>query len=105
MPVKEILVLRSGGQPLFNFAPRGDPKLDTLMAGFLSAQAGFAQEIGEEEIQVVSFAEHKFVYESWSDFLFVIVIQKTDDEHIYRVILKELAQTFVNKYQNELVFQ
>ncbi len=72
------------------------------MAGFLSAQAGFAQEIGEEEIQVVSFAEHKFVYESWSDFLFVIVIQKTDDEHIYRVILKELAQTFVDKYKQEL---
>ncbi|MFX1474626.1 MAG: hypothetical protein ACFFCO_03980 [Promethearchaeota archaeon] len=102
MPVKEILVLHKGGQPLFNFAPKGDPKLDTLMAGFISAQAGFAQEIGEEEIQVVSFAEHKFVYESWSDFLFIIVIQKTDDEHIYRVVLKELAQTFVDKYQQEL---
>ncbi len=72
------------------------------MAGFLSAQAGFAQEIGEEEIQVVSFAEHKFVYESWGDFLFVIVIQKTDDEHIFRVILKELAQTFVVRYKQEL---
>ncbi len=102
MPLKEILVLRSGGQPLFNYAPRGDPKLDTLMAGFLSAQVGFAQEIGEDEIQVVSFAEHKFIYESWGDLLFVIVIQKTDDENIYRVVLKELARAFVDKYKQEL---
>ncbi|MFX1564016.1 MAG: hypothetical protein ACFFDP_11995 [Promethearchaeota archaeon] len=102
MPVKEILVLRSGGQPLFNFSPEGAPILDTLVAGFLSAQAGFAQEIGEGTIQIVTFAENKFVYEIQSDLIFIIVIHQDEEEHIYRVLLKEIAQSFVQKYQSVL---
>lgn len=95
-------MLRSGGQPLFNFAPRGEPKLDELVAGFISAQAGFAKEIGERTIRVVSFAENKFVYESLSDLLFILVIPQEEDENIYRVILKEIAEAFVRKYKQEL---
>ncbi|MFX0078716.1 MAG: hypothetical protein ACFE8O_05695 [Candidatus Hermodarchaeota archaeon] len=102
MPVKEIIVLRKGGMPLFNFAPSGAPKLDALVAGFLSAQAGFAEEIGEREIQVVTFAENKFVYESRADLLFIIVIGQEDDEHIYRVIIKEVARAFVSQYSEVL---
>ncbi len=84
--------------PLFNFAPDGAPKLDALVAGFLSAQAGFAEEIGEGQIQVVTFAENKFVYESREDVLFIIVIGQGDDENVYRVIIKEIAQTFERQY-------
>ena len=102
MAVKEILVLRSGGQPLFNFAPEGEPKLDELVAGFISAQAGFAKEIGEGTIRIVSFAENKFVYESLSDLLFILVIPQEEDEHVYRLILKEIAEAFVRKYKKEL---
>ncbi|MFW9935381.1 MAG: hypothetical protein ACFFDU_07770 [Candidatus Thorarchaeota archaeon] len=102
MPVKEIIVLRKGGQPLFNFAPDGTPKLDALVAGFLSAQAGFAEEIGEGEIQVVTFAENKFVYESSSDLLFIIAISQEDDENIYRMIIKEIAQVFEQQYREVL---
>ena len=102
MPVKEIIVLRKGGMPLFNFAPSGAPKLDALVAGFLSAQAGFAEEIGEGKIQVVSFAENKFIYESRVDLLFIIVIGQEDDEYIYRVILKEIAQAFEKQYTSVL---
>ncbi len=98
MPIREIMILRKGGMPLFNFAPAGAPKLDALVAGFLSAQAGFAEEIGEGKIQVVSFAENKFVYESRADLLFIIVISQEDDENIYRVILKEIAKSFEKKY-------
>ncbi|MFX1492604.1 MAG: hypothetical protein ACFFBU_10105, partial [Promethearchaeota archaeon] len=102
MPVKEIIVLRKGGMPLFNFAPDGAPKLDALVAGFLSAQAGFAEEIGEGHIQVVTFAENKFVYESRADLLFIIVIGQEDEEHIYRVIMKEIAQAFEKQYTEVL---
>ena len=84
--------------PLFNFAPDGAPKLDALVAGFLSAQAGFAEEIGEGQIQVVTFAENKFVYESRADLLFIIVIGQEDDENIYRVIIKEIAQAFEHQF-------
>ncbi len=102
MPVKEIIVLQKGGMPLFNFAPDGAPKLDALVAGFLSAQAGFAEEIGEGHIQVVTFAENKFVYESRANLLFIIVIGQEDDEHIYRVIMKEIAQVFEKQYTEVL---
>lgn len=88
--------------PLFNYAPSGAPKLDALVAGFLSAQAGFAEEIGEREIQVVTFAENKFVYESRVDLLFIIVIGQEDEEHIYRVIIKEVAQAFESQYSEVL---
>ncbi len=89
--------------PLFNFAPQGAPKLDTLVAGFLSAQAGFAEEIGEGKIQVVTFAENKFVYESRVELLFIIVIGQADDENIYRVIIKEIAQAFENQFKEVLL--
>jgi predicted regulator of Ras-like GTPase activity (Roadblock/LC7/MglB family) len=102
MPVKEIIVLQKSGIPMFSFAPAAAPKVDALVAGFLSAQAGFAEEIGEGTVQVVSFAEHKFVYESRSELLFIVVIAQDDDEHVYRVILKEVAQAFIKKYEKEL---
>ncbi len=102
LPVKEIIVLRKGGMPLFNFAPDGAPKLDALVAGFLSAQAGFAEEIGEGKIQVVTFAENKFVYESQADLLFIIVIGQDDDENIYRVIIKEIAKAFQKQFNEVL---
>ncbi|MFX0168443.1 MAG: hypothetical protein ACFE89_03705 [Candidatus Hodarchaeota archaeon] len=102
MPVKEIIVLQKGGVPLFNFAPSGAPKLDALVAGFLSAQAGFAEEIGEGQIQVVSFANNKFIYESRAEMLFIVVIEQMDDEHVYRVILKEIAQSFEKQYKKIL---
>jgi len=102
LPVKEIIVLQKSGIPLFNFAPAAAPKVDALVAGFLSAQAGFAEEIGEGTVQVVSFREHKFVYESRSDLLFIVVIAQDDDEHVYRVILKEIAQIFVKMFEKEL---
>ncbi len=88
--------------PLFNFAPDGAPKLDALVAGFLSAQAGFAEEIGEGRIQIVTFAENKFVYESWEDLLFIIVIGQNDDENVYRVIIKEIAHAFEKQYREIL---
>jgi hypothetical protein len=88
--------------PLFNFAPDGAPKLDALVAGFLSAQAGFAEEIGEGQIRVVSFAENKFVYESRADLLFIIAIGQADDENVYRVIIKEIAQAFEKQYREVL---
>ncbi len=88
--------------PLFNFAPDGAPKLDALVAGFLSAQAGFAEEIGEGQIRVVTFAENKFVYESQADLLFIIAIGEADDENIYRLIIKEIAQAFEKQYGHVL---
>jgi hypothetical protein len=102
LPVKEIIVLRKGGMPLFNFSPNGAPKLDALVAGFLSAQAGFAEEIGEGQIQVVTFAENKFVYESQSELLFVIAIGQGDDENVYRMIIKEIAQAFQQQFSEIL---
>ncbi len=100
--MKEIIVLRKGGMPLFNFASDGAPKLDALVAGFLSAQAGFAEEIGEGKIQVVTFAENKFVYEIQADLLFIIVIEQDDDENVYRVIIKEIAQVFEKQFSEIL---
>lgn len=100
--MKEIIILRKGGMPLFNFSSEGAPKLDALVAGFLSAQAGFAEEIGEGRIQVVTFAENKFVYETRADLLFIIVIGQDDDENVYRVILKEIAKSFEDQYQETL---
>ncbi len=100
--VKEILILRVGGIPLFHYSVSGEKKLDELVAGFLSALGAFAEEVGEQQIKVMSFAQNKFVWERKGDLYFIALVAMDDSEEIYRAILQNLSDQFVSKYYSEL---
>ncbi|MHA1909015.1 MAG: hypothetical protein ACW98Y_17070 [Candidatus Thorarchaeota archaeon] len=100
--VKEILILRVGGIPLFHYSVSGEKKLDELVAGFLSALGAFAEEVGESQIKVMSFAQNKFVWERKGDLYFIALVAMDDSEEIYRAILQNLSDQFVSKYYSEL---
>ncbi|MFW9907786.1 MAG: hypothetical protein ACFFEF_04365 [Candidatus Thorarchaeota archaeon] len=100
--VKEILILRVGGIPLFHYSVSGEKKLDELVAGFLSALGAFAEEVGKKQIKVMSFAQNKFVWEKKGDLYFIALIAMEDSEEIYRAILQNLSDQFVSKFYSQL---
>jgi hypothetical protein len=101
--VKEIIILQDSGVPLFHYSVSGTQKLDEIVAAFLSAIGAFAQEVGKEEIKVISLADNAFVWEKKGNLYFVALIDEQDSAEIYRVILKDLSEHFVSNYYNELM--
>ncbi|MFW9921139.1 MAG: hypothetical protein ACFFED_16170, partial [Candidatus Thorarchaeota archaeon] len=105
--VKEIIILRETGIPLYHYSVSGEKKLDELVAGFLSALGGFVEQVSEEQIKVMAFATNKFVWEKKGDLFFIALVLKEDSAEIYRAILQTLSDQFVSKYytilRNEIV--
>jgi len=100
--VKEIIILREGGIPLFHYSVSGEKKLDELVAGFLSALGLFVEHVGESKIKVIAFANSKFVWEKTGDLYFIALVSEEDSAEIYRVILRTLSDQFVSRYYSEL---
>ncbi|MDF1539664.1 MAG: hypothetical protein P1Q69_12260 [Candidatus Thorarchaeota archaeon] len=100
--VKEIIILRESGIPLFHYSVSGEKRLDELVAGFLSAMGGFVEQVSDQQIKVIAFAESKFVWERKGDLYFIALISNDDSAEIYRAILQNLADSFVSKYYNIL---
>ncbi len=96
--VKEIIILRETGIPLYHYSVSGEKKLDELVAGFLSALGGFVEQVSEQQIKVMAFATNKFVWEKKGDLFFIALVQKDDSAEIYRAILQTLSDQFVSKY-------
>ncbi len=100
--VKEIIILRESGIPLFHYSVSGEKRLDDLVAGFLSAMGGFVEQVSDQQIKVIAFEESKFVWERKGDLYFIALISNDDSAEIYRAILQNLADGFVSKYYNIL---
>jgi len=100
--VKEVIILRDTGIPLFHYSATGTKKLDELVAAFLSAMGSIAEQVGEQRIRVVSFASNKFVWERNGDLFFVALVSQDDSTEIYRVFLRDLSDQFVSTYYSEL---
>lgn len=100
--VKEVIILRETGIPLFHYSVSGTKKLDELVAAFLSAMGSLAERVSEQQIKVVSFASNKFVWQHKGDLLFVALISQEDSAEIYRVFLHDLADQFVSVFYTEL---
>ncbi len=96
--VKEIIVLRDSGIPLYHYSVSGEKKLDELVAGFLSALGSFVEHVSDQQIKVMSFATNKFVWEKKGDLFFIALVSKEDSAEIYRAILQNLSDQFVSKY-------
>jgi hypothetical protein len=100
--VKEIIILREGGIPLFHYSVGGERKLDELVAAFLSALNSFVEQVSDKTIKVMSFAANKFVWEKKGDIFFIALVSREDSGEIYRAILQTLADQFVSKYYSRL---
>ncbi|MHA1652858.1 MAG: hypothetical protein ACTSYX_02080 [Candidatus Thorarchaeota archaeon] len=100
--VKEIIVLRNSGIPLFHYSVTGERRVDDIVAAFLSAIGSLAEEAGEQQLRVISFASNKFVWTKKGDIYMIALVSAEDSTRIYRVILQELIERFVGQYYEEL---
>ena len=100
--VKEVIILRDTGIPLFHYSVTGTKKLDELVAAFLSAMGSIAEQVSEQRITAISFASNKFVWEHKGDLFFVALVSQDDSTEIYRVFLRDLSDQFVSTYYSEL---
>jgi len=100
--VKEIVILKDSGLPLFHYSVDGKQRLDEMVAAFLSAIGTVAQQAGDRQIKMIAFAENKFVWERKGDLYFIALVSLEDSAEIYSVILKELAARFVSMFYGEL---
>ncbi|MHA1481640.1 MAG: hypothetical protein ACTSQZ_09490, partial [Candidatus Thorarchaeota archaeon] len=100
--VKEIIIMRDSGIPLFHYSVSGEKKLDELVAGFLSAMGSMAEHVSEQQIKVMEFATNKFVWEKNGDLFFIALVSLDDSAEIYRAILHDLSEQFVSKYYANL---
>ncbi|MCK4740470.1 MAG: hypothetical protein KAT22_02920, partial [Candidatus Thorarchaeota archaeon] len=101
--VKEIIILREGGILIFHYSVTGTKKLDELVAAFLSAVGSFAEEVGQDQIRVMSFSSNKLVWERKGDLYFIALVAEEDSGEIHRVILKDIAEQFVSLFYTELL--
>ncbi|MCK4279867.1 MAG: hypothetical protein KAW94_04770 [Candidatus Thorarchaeota archaeon] len=101
--VKEIIILREGGILIFHYSVTGTKKLDELVAAFLSAVGTFAEEVGQDQIRVMSFSSNKLVWERKGDLYFIALVAEEDSGEIHRVILKDIAEQFVSLFYTELL--
>ncbi|MBD3407171.1 MAG: hypothetical protein GF411_13715 [Candidatus Lokiarchaeota archaeon] len=100
--VKEIVVLRDTGIPLFHYSVSGTRQLDEIVSAFLSAIGSMAEHMSKEKITVMEFAENKFVWVYRGDLYFIALVAERDSEEIYRVVLQELYEQFVKNYYDKL---
>ncbi|MHA1771925.1 MAG: hypothetical protein ACTSYL_03675 [Candidatus Thorarchaeota archaeon] len=100
--VKEILVLRDTGIPLFHYSFDGRRKVDEIVAAFLSAIGSFAQEASDQQLRVISFASNKFIWVQKGDIYFIAFVAAEDSAEIYYVILQEIAEQFIGQYYDLL---
>ncbi len=101
--VKEIVIMRDSGLPLYHYSVSGEKKLDELVAGFLSAMGSMAQQVSDQQIRGMSFANSKFVWETKGDLFFIALVAKEDSPEIYKAILRELSDQFVGRFYSELM--
>ncbi|NWF95744.1 MAG: hypothetical protein HXY34_06345 [Candidatus Thorarchaeota archaeon] len=100
--VKEIVVLRETGIPLFHYSVDGTRKLDEIVSAFLSAIGSLVGQTGNQQIREMTFAESKFVWESKGDLLFIALVSREDSAEIYRAILHDLSEQFVSMFYSQL---
>jgi hypothetical protein len=100
--VKEIVILKEGGIPLYHYSVTGEKKLDELVSGFLSALGSMAEKISSQQIRVMSFDKNKFVWERRGDIFFIALVYREDSAEIYSAILNELSEQFVGKFYEKL---
>ncbi len=101
--VKEIVVLRETGVPLFHYSVDGQRKLDEIVSAFLSAIGSLVELHRDTHIREIAFAENKFVWESKGDLYFIALVSAEDSTEIYHAILYELADQFVSMFYPELM--
>jgi hypothetical protein len=101
--VKEVMILTSGGVPIFHYSPTGTRRLDELLSGFLTAITGFAVEFGERSVESLSFEGSDIIYDqSDPDLLFIFLADSGASKRVLRRVISELRQRFVNRYKGKV---
>jgi hypothetical protein len=100
--VKEVMVLTSGGIPIFHYSPTGTRRLDELLSGFLTAITGFAVEFGERSVESLSFEGSDIIYDqSNPDLLFIFLAESGASKRVLRKVISELRERFVERYKDK----
>ncbi|MFB0561627.1 MAG: hypothetical protein ACETWM_10510 [Candidatus Lokiarchaeia archaeon] len=100
--VKAFYVLLKSGESLF-YKVYGKNNVDeSLLSGFLGAVYTFAREIGHGDIKTMEMGDAKFICEVSGNLIFVVVVEKDEDEQGIKNFLGFASKGFVIRFSDEL---
>ncbi|MHA1246545.1 MAG: hypothetical protein ACTSPE_04405 [Candidatus Thorarchaeota archaeon] len=103
LKLRELMVIASGGVPVFHYSFTGTKQLNDLLSGFLSAITSFASEFGERSVQSLSFKGSEILYEqAEKDTVFILLVDAGAPIHILRAVLRDLSRKFLTRYEETL---
>ena len=100
--IKEFYVLLKSGESLFHKV-YGENRVDeSLFSGFLGAVYTFAREIGHGDIKTMEMGDAKFICEVSGKLIFVVVVEKEDNEQEIKNFLRFSINAFLNRFGKEI---
>lgn len=100
--IKAFYVLLNSGEPLFHRVYDKNQVDESLFSGFLGAVYNFAREIGHGDIQTMEMGDVKVVCEVSNNLIFVVVVDRDDDEQEIKNFLSSASKSFINSFGKEL---
>lgn len=100
--IKAFYVLLKTGESLFHKVYGRNQVDESLFSGFLGAIYNFAREIGHGDIQTMEMGDAKVICEVSDNLIFVVVVDKNDDEQEIQKFLSSASKTFVTRFGKEL---
>nr|MDO8081538.1 hypothetical protein [Candidatus Freyarchaeota archaeon] len=100
--IKAFYVLLKTGESLFYKVYGRNHVDESLFSGFLGAVYNFAREIGHGDIQTMEMGDAKVICEVSGNLIFVVVVEKDDDEQEIKNFLSSASKTFLNRFREEL---
>ena len=100
--IDQFLILNISGIPIFNWESEGLETDSGLISGFLSAFHTFAQTERGEEIKKISLDPTMFIFEQAQEHIFVVLTKQKDLENLIGLIIQDVKNTFLGKFEKEL---
>jgi hypothetical protein len=100
--IKAFYVLLKTGESLFHRVYGKNDVDESLFSGFLGAVYSFAREIGHGDIQTMEMGDAKVICEVSGKLIFVVEVEKDDDEQEIKNFLNSASKTFVERFREEL---
>lgn len=96
--ITDFFIIHNSGTPLYHRAYVTSKIDDALLSGFLTAVLQLSEEISNRKIQVMDMEDTKFLYDSHSNLVYVLTINKDVDS----AFGKEMLKRIINRVDNIL---
>lgn len=100
--IKDFWVLNTDGILLYNRNFTELEKLDNLLAGFFTAIKIFIEQTTQGEIKSIIMEKKKFSYILDENIVMVILTDRTDNDLLINIFLKQICMKFLSKYDKRI---